>query len=184
MKEKLLVFKDEKINLKNTINILLLIMIISGFCGFIYETIFYKIDLGYFIKRGSSFGPWIPIYAFGGLLITIFTYRFRKKPFLVFILNCIITGFLEYLTGFALYEIWHVRLWDYNVEIWNFGNINGYICLRSILCFGFSSLLLIYGIIPILKKLISKISEKKLTIISWSIFILFLLDIIIYKIVK
>jgi uncharacterized membrane protein len=77
-----------------------------------------------------------------------------------------------------------IRLWDYNTEIWNFGNINGYICLRSILCFGFSSLLLIYGIIPILKKLISKISEKKLTIISWSIFILFLLDIIIYKIVK
>ena len=46
-----------------------LIMILSGFFGFIYEMLFYKIDLGYFVKRGSTFGPWIPIYAFGGLLL-------------------------------------------------------------------------------------------------------------------
>ena len=65
LKEKLLIFKDEKISKKSTINILILIMIFSGIFGFIYETIFYKIDLGYFIKRGSTFGPWIPIYAFG-----------------------------------------------------------------------------------------------------------------------
>ena len=98
MKEKFLIFKDEKINLKNTIYILILIMVISGFFGFIYETIFYRIDLGYFVKRGSTFGPWIPIYAFGGLLITIMSYRFRKNPFLVFLINCAVTGILEYST--------------------------------------------------------------------------------------
>ena len=132
MKEKLLIFKDNKINLKTTINILILIMIFSGFFGFIYETIFYKIDLGYFVKRGSTFGPWIPIYAFGGLFITIFTYRFKDKPFLVFILNCIITGILEYSVGYILYEFNGIRLWDYNTEIWNWGNINGYITFNII----------------------------------------------------
>ena len=98
MREKFLVFKDEKINLKNTIYILILIMVVSGFFGFIYETIFYRIDLGYFVKRGSTFGPWIPIYAFGGLLITVISYRFRKNLAFTFIINCLVTGILEYST--------------------------------------------------------------------------------------
>ena len=50
-------------------NIVLIIQIIliSAIFGFIYETIFYRIDLGYFVKRGYTIGPWLPIYATGGL---------------------------------------------------------------------------------------------------------------------
>lgn len=184
MKEKFLIFKDDKINLKTTINILILIMVLSGIFGFVYETIFYRIDLGYFVKRGSTFGPWIPIYAFGGLFITIFSYRFRKNPILVFFINCLVTGILEYLTGLVLFEGLGIRLWDYNTEIWNFGNINGYICARSILFFGISSLFLIYMIVPILKFLSAKISEKKFTIISILFGIIFALDIAIHMICK
>ena len=184
LKEKLLIFKDENINLNKTICILILIMIFSGFFGFIYETIFYRIDLGYFVKRGSTFGPCIPIYAFGGLLITLISYRFRKNPFLIFIINCIVTGILEYGTGYVLYEFSGIRLWDYNTEIWNWGNINGYICLRSILFFGVSSLFLVYVMIPVLKKVTSKMSEKKLAIISGILGLIFLLDIVVYSIVN
>ena len=184
MKNKFLIFKDNKINFKKTICILILIMIFSGFFGFIYETIFYKIDLGYFIKRGSTFGPWIPIYAFGGLLITVVSYRFRKSPFMIFVINSILTGLLEYGTGFVLYEFFGIRLWDYNTEIWNYGNINGYICLRSVLFFGISSLFLIYIIIPLLLKTSTKISEKKLSIISYFLGITFVLDMLLYSILK
>ena len=76
------VFDDEDFNNKTTINVLIFIMILSGFFGFIYEILFYKIDLGYFVKRGSTFGPWIPIYAFGSLFLTLFVYRYRKNPFI------------------------------------------------------------------------------------------------------
>ncbi len=31
----------------------------GGIFGFIYEEIFYRIDFGYFVKRGTAFGPWI-----------------------------------------------------------------------------------------------------------------------------
>ena len=178
MKEKLLIFKEK--NLKQTINLLILIMVFSGIFGFIYETLFYKIDLGYFVKRGSTYGPWIPIYAFGGLFITLITYRFKEKPVFVFLMNCLITGILEYSTGYVLDKFIGIKLWDYNTEIWNFGNINGYICLRSILFFGISGLFLIYAIIPILEKLSSEISEKKLNFISRTLGILFLLDVVIY----
>lgn len=171
-------FKEK--NLKETINILFLIMIISGIFGFIYETIFYRIDLGYFVKRGSTFGPWIPIYVYGGLLITICTYRFKNNPYKIFILNIFLTGFLEYITGYILLKYKKIRLWNYNTEILNFGNINGFICLRSVLFFGVSSLILIYLIIPYLLKLDDKISQKKLSIISNSLIITFFLDEFLY----
>ena len=45
------IFNDEKFSMKTTINVLILIMIFSGVFGFIYELIFYRIDLGYFVKH-------------------------------------------------------------------------------------------------------------------------------------
>lgn len=177
-------FKEDNFSLKRTISLLILIMVFSGIFGFVYETIFYRIDLGYFVKRGSTFGPWIPIYAFGGLFITLIAYRFRKNPFLVFVFSVLISGVLEYFTGYVLDNCFHTRLWDYNVEIWNYGNINGYVCLRSISFFGVSSLFLIYLVIPILKKIIFKLSDKCLFIISVILGLLFLLDIILYAIIN
>ena len=179
MKNKLLIFGKEY-NLKKTISVLLLIMVIGGILGFIYETIFYRIDLGYFTKRGSTFGPWIPIYAYGSLLITILTYRFKDNPLKVFTINTLLTGTLEYLTGFILFKFKGIRLWDYNTEILNFGNINGFICARSVLLFGFSSLALIYLIIPKLLKWTNKVSDNKLLLISVILASLFFFDEFIY----
>lgn len=154
------------------------------FLGLFMKLFFYRIDLGYFVKRGSTFGPWIPIYAFGGFFITLFSYRFKKNPIAIFFINCVITGILEYGTGYVLYEFFGTRLWDYNTEIWNWGNINGYICFRSIAFFGLSSLFLIYVMIPVLKKLTNKISEKKLSIISYTLGSIFVLDMILHSIIK
>ena len=164
--------------MKKIIRMLPLIMIISGIFGFIYETIFYIIDLGYFVKRGTTFGPWIPIYAFGGLFIVLFSYRFKDKPLFVFLINMLVTGLLEYLTGFILLKYFNIRLWDYNNEILNFLNINGFVCLRSVLFFGLSSLLLIYVIVPF----IDKIYNRKLEIISFCLFIILIIDMIIWRI--
>jgi len=165
-------------------NILILITIIGGIIGFIYETIFYRIDLGYFIKRGSTFGPWIPIYAFGSLFLTLFVYRYRKNPFIVFLLSLLITTILEYGTGYILLKLFHVRLWDYNKEIWNFGNINGFICLRSILLFATAGLFLIYILIPKLLILEKKDTKNRINKVSMILLILFIADMILYNIIK
>ena len=78
--------------------ILLLVIVFSAIFGFIYEELFYRIDLGHFVKRGTTYGPWIPIYGFGGLFIAIITYHFRKKPVLVLLLSALVSGTLEFLT--------------------------------------------------------------------------------------
>lgn len=49
---------SSKMNKKEEKLVLIIqIIIISAIFGFIYETIFYRIDLGYFVKRGNTIGP-------------------------------------------------------------------------------------------------------------------------------
>ena len=174
------IFEKEDISKRDITNLFMLIMISSGIFGFIYETIFYRIDLGYFVKRGSTYGPWIPIYVFGGLFITLLTYKYKEKPLMVFIIGMLVSGLLEYGTGYYLDKYMGIRLWNYYEEICNFGNINGYICLRSVLFFGFSSLLLIYLIIPFLLKYIKSVRRSYISMISYMLFITFSFDFIIY----
>ena len=167
------IFEKEDISKRDITNLFMLIMISSGIFGFIYETIFYRIDLGYFVKRGSTYGPWIPIYVFGGLFITLLTYKYKDKPLMVFIIGMLVSGLLEYGTGYYLDKYMGIRLWNYYEEICNFGNINGYICLRSVLFFGFSSLILIYLIIPFLLKYIKSVRRSYMSMISYMLFITF-----------
>ncbi len=166
------------------LNLLILIMVSSGVFGFLYELLFYRIDEGRWIKRGSTFGPWIPIYVFGGAAYTFFVYPFKNNPLLVFGLCVLVSGVMEYATGWVLDKVFHLRLWDYNNEIWNFGNINGYICLRSVVFFGMSGLLLIYIVIPILIYVMNRIDPGILTIVCRILAIAFIVDCILYKIIK
>lgn len=158
---------------------LLLVFVVGGIFGFIYEELFYRIDLGYFVKRGTTFGPWIPIYGFGAVAMLLLTGRCRRSPLKVFFYSLSIAGILEFLTGFVLHRAFGVRLWDYNVEIWNWLNIGGYICLRSVLFFGVSGLFLGYVIDPLLSRFTEPMEEKKALIVAAVPSSLFVLDILL-----
>lgn len=161
------------------IGIICLIIVISGVFGFVYEFIFYYFNGGMneFYYRGGNFIPWINIYAIGSILIILLTFKDRLKPVKVFLKSTIICGILEFIAGYIIYNYFgHFRCWDYNTEILNFGNIGGFICLRSVLFFGISSLLLIYGILPMVIYLSRKINKKVFIIISISLCALVMLD--------
>ena len=183
-KWKELINKEYEFDKWTKFMILLLVFVFSGFFGYIYEVLFYRIDLGYFVNRGTTFGPWIPIYGFGGIFIALTTRKIFKKPIVVFLVTCIVTGLLEFLTGYVFFHFWGVRLWDYNTEIWNLGNIGGYICLRSVLFFGISGLFLVYGMLPIFRNIASHISKKILTIIAVLPSLICVTDIVISMIVR
>lgn len=167
-----------KETLKKLVFKLMLIYVIAGIIGFIYETICVYINDGEFYKRGTTFGPWIPIYGFGCLLIYFLTVRFRIKPWLVFLISALSCGMLELATGFVLDKIFHTRLWDYSLVILNWGNLNGYICVRSVITWGLFALILIYAILPPVEKFQDK-HPKAFKIVSSSLFLLFVLDIIL-----
>jgi uncharacterized membrane protein len=164
---------------KFDIGIISLIIVLSGIFGFIYEFIFYYFNGGMktFYYQGGNFLPWINIYAIGALLIIFLTYKLRKSKIKVFLISILSTGLLELISGYLIYKIGNgTRYWDYNTEILNFGNVGGYICLRSVLFFGLSSLLLIYGIVPMCYYIASKMNKKLFLIISFSICFIFLFD--------
>ena len=158
--------------------LLLMVFTTGGIFGFIYELLFYRIDLGHFVKRGITFGPWIPIYGFGAVLVVLTTSRMKASPLRVFTISALGCGGLELAAGFLLKHLMGLRLGDYNVEIWNWGNIGGYICARSVLFFGASALLLQYVIYPFLERLSKRCSEKGLIIVAVVPGALFVLDIL------
>lgn len=155
-----------------------IIVVISGIFGWVYEFSFYFLNSGMkeFFWRGGNFLPWINIYATGALMILILSFRFRKNPLIVFAIAFISTGVLEYFSGMVIFEVFHARFWNYNTEILNFGNINGYVCLRSVLFFGVSSWALMYLIVPFSYWLATHLSIKKFLIISVTLFTIVMFD--------
>ncbi len=156
-----------------------LVIVITGVFGFLYEYIFYFFNGGMkgFYWRGGNFLPWINIYATGSVMIYFLTYRHRNNPFLVFIISFISCGILEYISGLGMYIIGNgLRCWNYNQEILNFGNINGFVCLRSVSFFALSSLLLIYGIFPLCFHLAKKMDKKAFLTISFTLCSIILFD--------
>ena len=71
-----------------------------------------------------------------------------------------------------------MRLWNYSIVRWNWGNLNGYICIRSVVTWGVFALLLIYAILPLLEKFKKKL-PRVFTIVSIALFSLFALDIVL-----
>ena len=171
--------KNHSFDKKTMIGIFGMIIVISGVFGFLYEYFFYFFNGGMkeFYYRGGNFLPWINIYATGSVMIYILTYKYRKNPLKVFLISVISTGLLEYFSGLGIYIIGDgLRYWDYNTEILNFGNINGFVCLRSVMFFGLSALLLMYVIVPFCFHVANKSNKKVFLIVTISICSIFLAD--------
>lgn len=159
--------------------ILGLIFVIAGIFGFLYEVIFYYFNSGMqqFYWRGGNFLPWINIYAIGSIVVYFLTYKHRKNWLKVFLISLVACGLLEYFSGLGMYIIGQgFRCWNYNTEILNFGNIGGFVCLRSVLFFGLSSLLLIYLIVPVCFYLADKLNKRLFLAISFSLCTIILVD--------
>lgn len=168
-----------KKNKKNIIDKILynfIIFILGAATGYIYEVIFYYITLGILNNWGVLYGPYLPIYGIGAVLLSKLK-SLKKKPILLFILSIIVTGLLEYIIGYISLNIFNQRLWDYRGL---FLNIDGLVCLRSVITFAIGSLILNYLLLP----LIDKYYSKRLYKYTYIVIIIFIIDIIISNIYR
>lgn len=104
------------------------------------------------------------------------TFKKRKNPLYVFGISIITTGILEYIGGWILENLMNVKCWDYTQEILSFGNINGYVCIRSVLIFGIFSLVLMYLVLPFCFYIAKKMKKKHFLILSYTLCTIFLID--------
>ena len=159
--------------------VLMAMVVFACFFGWVYEMIFYFFNGGMkeFYMQGGNFLPWINIYAIGAVLIVITTWKVRKYPWVVLLIAIFATGILELVAGWLVYTIGNgTRYWDYNTEILNFANIGGFVCLRSVLVFGVSALMLMYLIVPGLIYLTRRVPKKIFMSVVITIFALVMVD--------
>lgn len=167
------------------IGILMLVFVIAGVVGWIYEFIVAWIENGHIMMKGGNLLPWINIYAFGALLIIPLTYKFRKKPWLVFLISVLATGLLELIGGWLVYTIGNgTRYWNYDYGLWAFGNINGFVCPLSVTFFGIGGLMLVYYVVPFCTMLATKMSRRAFLTLAISLFVLFVADEIVNLVLK
>lgn len=148
-----------------------LLFLACAFIGWLWEVILTFIQHGHYANRGVLHGPWLPIYGFGGLIITIFLRHFNNNPILVFLAAAVTCGLMEYLTGWYLETFKHMKWWDYSdLPL----NINGRVCLMSVTAFGLCGLLLTYAVTPLFFDLFNHIphhAKMLLCVVVMSVFI-------------
>lgn len=155
--------------------------------GWIFEELVFLVEDHILYNRGFLFGPWLPIYGFGGIIITALFFKTKNKPVKIGKINirplimyfeaCIIATAVELIATYIIDFIGgnFKTLWDYSQ---NFMNFQGRIALIPDAKFGVIALLAIYGVQPILKKIIETKKQKMLNVFVVIIAILFAIDLI------
>lgn len=150
---------------------------------FIYSIIGWFLEVGLafyehkkFVNRGFLIGPYCPIYGVGCLLLTILLSKYINEPGVIFAFSIFICATLEYLTSYLMEKIFKLRWWDYsNMKF----NINGRICLETLIPFGIIGVLVVKYISPFLINTINSINFNVLVIINIIILSILITDILI-----
>lgn len=150
-----------------------LLFIIYATLGWLIEVIGKLIEKKRFINRGFLIGPYCPIYGFGALAITFLLKKYTDDIVALFVMAILVCGILEYLTSYFMEKIFHARWWDYSTKKFN---INGRVCLNTIIPFGLLGCFIMYVSNPFLLKILNALPDLALYILSIALFIIFIID--------
>ena len=143
--------------------------------GWIWECSLYLVRDHVLVNRGTKYGPWIPIYGYGGILVILLLWRFRHSKLRIFFYGIIISTAFEYLTSVVLEYGLNIVYWDYSED---FLNLNGRISLGSSLAFGVFSLWGIYLFSPAAVWIARRLKPKPRRIVAIVLCCFYALDII------
>ena len=153
-----------------------LLFIIYSVIGWILEIVFSLFELKKIVNRGFLIGPYCPIYGAGCLLLILLLSDYADNTLVLFALAIIICSILEYVTSWLMEKIFKLRWWDYsNMKF----NINGRICLETMIPFGIIGVVVVKYVNPFFLKLINLIDPHTLTIIVIILMSLFIIDVLI-----
>ncbi|MBT1166106.1 putative ABC transporter permease [Bifidobacterium simiarum] len=123
------------------------------------ETVYHWILFGEYQDRaGLLWGPFSPIYGFGGVLLTVFLNRlWDDNPVLIFLASAVIGGAFEYFTSWFMQVAFGITAWDYTGQ-WL--SINGRTSGKYMIMWGLLGLAWIKLCLPQLLRLINRIPWK------------------------
>lgn len=150
-----------------------LIFIIYSFAGWCMEVLISLVLRKKLINRGFLVGPICPIYGVGALLLSA-VLDANEPPLVIFCVAFVGSAVLEYLASFVMERLFRVRWWDYTERPFN---LNGRICLESILSFGIIGVLMLKLITPALIGLFQSLPPTILILSASIVFVTVLCDI-------
>ena len=145
------------------------------FIGWSWEVSLHLVTDGVFVNRGTMFGPWLPIYGSGGVMILVLLYKFRNRPGLEATLTILLCGTVEYITHWFLEVTRGTKWWDYSGY---FLNLNGRICAEGLLVFMLGGMAIVYALGPIIDNRLRRANKKVLVTICSILLILFACDMV------
>lgn len=172
----------------DTLSSLFILFMIFAVAGWLYEVALTVISYGYFQNRGFLFGPWLPIYGFGGLGLYLVFGGLIKKPArawrkalraaAVFAVICVLSAAFELAASYLLdaLGIGFTTLWDYFGETPNF---EGRISLISSLRFGVIGTAALYAAVPLADLMENTKNRRLIHIVSAVLAVLFFVDLIL-----
>ena len=129
----------------------ILLFFFYSFCGYCWEVFLYIVKEKRFVNRGFLFGPILPIYGFGAVSILLTCVPVKSNVALVALVGTVSASLLEYVTGFAMESLFHVRYWDYSKRPLN---LHGYICALSAATWAVFSVLIVSVVNPLVKPVV------------------------------
>ena len=152
--------------------------------GWIYEVFLEVVVYRWgFSNRGFLFGPYLPVYGIGALLILgclrslsrrpLRVGRVNVMPVVVFAAVVVLTTVVELIASYLLEWTTGGWLWDYTRYTIQW---QGRICLSASLRFGVGGMVILYGLQPLLEKGMARLSQKWRQILFTVLFVLFVAD--------
>ncbi len=152
-----------------------------SFLGWLVEIIYCLLLNHKFTNRGFLMGPYCPVYGCGCLLLIIFLQGSLKDPISLFLKSIVICALLEYFTSYIMEKIFKMRWWDYSNRKFN---INGRVCLETIIPFGLLGCLVMYFLNPFSIYVFNLLNINILNIICDCLLFFFCIDLAIsFKII-
>lgn len=152
------------------------LFMIYSFIGWLIEICCVALETKKVINRGFLIGPYCPIYGFGAIMMTIFLRNYTDDIFGIFLKSVFICAILEYVTSYIMEKLFKTRWWDYSN---NKFNINGRVCLETLVLFGIGGCVIMKATNPVLFFAYDAIPNIILLIVAVIFFIIFLTDVII-----
>jgi len=131
--------------------------LIYGMIGWFFEFVYcFAVD-GVFVNRGLLYGPYLPVYGFGAIIVINLIAPYCKSAARLFFASMFICTLLEYFTSWYMEVVFNVSLWNYSEF---FLNIDGRVCLWNTFLFGVLALVVIYVFQPFFNRFLHKIPGK------------------------
>ena len=154
----------------------ILYFFIYAFLGWCLEVLCKLFEKKRFINRGFLVGPICPIYGIGVLGIVFFTLKNTSDVLSVFLKTILICSILEYFTSYLMEKLFKARWWDYSMRKYN---INGRVCLETMLPFGVLGCFIVYLLHPLVVNFVNIINSSVVMILSVLFLIIFFVDLIV-----